>query len=448
MKEKLKFFSKIRRVLTIVGIFCGLSLANAVSSANYIPPVPGKITIVASTLVPPGWDYTSADFERAKDCGFNTTFIEAGVNKMAQIVKEAANSGMHIILSNGVTSNGDPNSKDYQVRLDNLIKECSGYKSVAGYYFSDEPSWESLPALKKRYDFFQQILNKYNSRQFIFLNLVGVEKNKNYNPGMDYSTYVDHIAEMFRPPFLSFDVYPIVRFPRALRYTVKYEDYYRDFAALAAMREKYGIPFWSYCMTMEHSNTQGYYQPRPTEGYLRFEAFTALAYGAQGILYWTYTQRPSNDLETYLSAPIDLNGNKTKTWDRVRNVNMDIHAFNDVFFNAVPLKCVHTGKIAAKVKPAGYTSAEASKEKLPNVKITSQKDGVLISHLKNGEKRYIVMVNQSPFKSQKIKFYLERDFKYQEYTASNGNLKITDLPSGKQSRKLQAGDILVLEYSK
>ena len=42
MKEKLKFFSKIRRVLTIVGIFCGLSLANAVSSANYIPPVPGN----------------------------------------------------------------------------------------------------------------------------------------------------------------------------------------------------------------------------------------------------------------------------------------------------------------------------------------------------------------------------------------------------------------------
>lgn len=443
-----KNFSKLREVLPIAGMLCALSLAITASAETYTPPVPGKIAIVASTLVPAGWDFTSEHFERAKDCGFNTSFIEAGANKIPLIVQEAANSGIHLIVSNGVTDNGDPASNDYRNRLDNLIKICSGYKSVAGYYFKDEPSWESLPALKKRYDFFKEVLHKYNSRQFIFLNLVGVDKDKHYNPGLEYSAYVDSIAEMFHPGFISFDLYPILRYPGEFNYRIRYEEYFRDFAALAAMREKYGIPFWSYCMTMEHSNTQGYYQPRPTEGMLNFEAFTALAYGAQGILYWTYTQRPSNALETYLSAPIDLNGEKTKTWDCVRNVNSKIHAFNSVFFNAIPLKCVHTGRVAKKSNAKGYTSSEASKEKLPDVKISSQKDGVLISHLKNGDRRYIVMANQNPFKSQKISFSLERGFTYKEYTAYNGDLNIVDISSRKLSRRLKAGDIIVLEYSK
>lgn len=439
--------SRLRRLSRAVGMLCTFLLASVASAATYIPPVPGEITIVASTLVPPGWDFTSEDFERARDCGFNTSFIEVGANKIEQVVKEAANSGMRMIISNGETNYGDPASDDYRNRLDNLVKVCSKYKSVAGYYFTDEPSWESLPTLKKRYDFFEEVLHKYHSQQFIFLNLVGIDQNKYYNPGLKYSTYVDSIAEMFHPRFLSFDLYPILRYPGEYNYRIRYEEYYRDFAALAAMREKYGIPFWSYCMTMEHSNTEGYYQPRPTEGMLRFEAFTALAYGAQGILYWTYTQRPSNASEFYLSAPIDLNGEKTITWDRVRNVNRMIHAFNSVFFNAVPLKCLHTGKVAASSKATGFTSAEASTEKLPMVKILSKKEGVLISHLKNGNKRYIVIVNQNPLKSQKINISLQSGFKYKEYIADDGNLKTIDLSTRQLSRRLRAGDIIVLEYS-
>ena len=201
-------------------------------------------------------------------------------------------------------------------------------------------------------------------------------------------------------------------------------------------------------MTMEHSNNEGYYQPRPTEGYLRFEAYSALAYGAQGLIHWSYSQRPSNASETYLSAPINLKGEKTNVWNRVRNVNREIRAYNPVFFNAVPLKCVHTGDVASKIQHKGYTAADAAKEILPEVKITSQKDGVLISHLKNGRKRYIVMANQNPFKSQRINFSLPEGYKYKEYTASNGRLKVSGLSAHKLSRRLKAGGILVLEYTK
>ena len=351
-----------------------------------------------------------------------------------------------MIVSNGLTRDGNPASNDYKIQLDNLVKTCSKYESVIGYDFKDEPSWSSLPDLKKRYDLFQQILHKYNRKQFLFLNIVGVEENSTFNPKMKYAAYVNYIAEMFHPNQLSIDFYPILRNPGEKHFNIKYKMFYRDLSDLAAMREKYGIPFWSYCMSMEHITEGGHYQPRPTEGHLRFEAYSALAYGAQGLLYWTYSQRPSNASETYISAPINLKGKKTRTWNRVRNVNREIRAYNSVFFNAVPLKCVHTGEVAAKIQPKGYTAEDITKENLPEVKITSQKDGVLISHLKNGDKRFIVMANQNPFKSQKINFSLPKGFNYKEYIANNGRLKISDISASQLSRRLKAGGILVLEY--
>lgn len=438
----------LRTVFLSIGMLCGFTMANAAPSATYIPPVPDEIPLVASSLVPSGQNITSADFDRAKDCGFNTTFARTTAEDAPRIINDAANSKLKLIVVNGLTRDGNPASADYKNQLDNFVKVCSKFQSVIGYDFRDEPSWASLPGLKKRYDLFQQILHKYNSKQFLFLNVVGVEENSTFNPKMKYAAYVNHIAEMFHPNQLSIDFYPILRNPGEKHFDVRYKMFYRDLADLAAMRQEYGIPFWSYCMSMEHTTEGGHYHPRPTEGHLRFEAYSALAYGAQGLLYWTYSQRPSNATETYISAPINLKGKKTRTWNRVRNVNREIRAFNPVFFNAVPLKCVHTGEVASRIHPKGYTASDAAKENLPEVKITSQRDGVLISHMKNGNKRYIVMANQNPFKSQTIKFSLPEGFDYKEYSTSNGRLKISDISTRQISRRLKAGGIIVLEYSK
>ncbi len=440
-------FAKFRIAFLFVGMLCGIIPMIAAPTETYITPVSDEILIAISSLVPSGQTPSEKDFNRAKDCGFNATFVKGNADDAATIIDDASESNLKLLIVNNTAKFENYKSKDYIPSLDNLVKAYSQYKNVVGYDLSDEPSWESLPDLKQRYDIFENVLKKNKSNQFLCINIVGVS-TRHYSSKLTYPEYVNHIAEFFSPNQISMDFYPILQFPGQKKIEVRYQQFYLDLAALASMREKYGIPFWSHCMTMEHSNNEGYYQPRPTEGYLRFEAYSALAYGAQGLIHWSYSQRPSNASETYLSAPINLKGEKTNVWNRVRNVNREIRAYNPVFFNAVPLKCVHTGDVASKIQHKGYTAADAAKEILPEVKITSQKDGVLISHLKNGRKRYIVMANQNPFKSQRINFSLPEGYKYKEYTSSNGRLKISGLSAHKLSRRLKAGGILVLEYTK
>ena len=63
--------------------------------------------------------------------------------------------------------------------------------------------------------------------------------------------------------------------------------------------------------------------PPAKEEYLRFEAFSALGYGAQGIVYWTLGQRKSSPHETYTTALINLKGEKTAAWYVAKKVNLE-----------------------------------------------------------------------------------------------------------------------------
>ena len=67
-------------------------------------------------------------------------------------------------------------------------------------------------------------------------------------------------------------------------------------------------------------------RPIATEEYLRFEAFNALALGAQGIVYWSYAMQDPNDNGYYQSAVVDKNGNPGPSWNAVKQINKEIKA--------------------------------------------------------------------------------------------------------------------------
>lgn len=135
--------------------------------------------------------------------------------------------------------------------------------------------------------------------------------------------------------------------------------------------------------------------PIPTEGQLRFEAFNALAYGAQGIAFWSYTQRTRNKDEKYFSAPIDSNGNRTIIWDRVCTINKEIEFFSDIFLGCDVIKVVHAGK--------QYTGTTPYSSKFGFIKNLETKGmGVVVSHLQNNNHDYIMIVNHDALNSQKI----------------------------------------------
>jgi hypothetical protein len=93
---------------------------------------------------------------------------------------------------------------------------------------------------------------------------------------------------------------------------------------------RHDLPFWNIVLGNAH-----FHYAEPTEAGLRFQLYTTLAYGSRGISYFTYF---TPTIGNYRLAAIDQFGNKTRTWDMLRNVNLQLHQLGKVY---VTLKSVH-----------------------------------------------------------------------------------------------------------
>lgn len=181
-------------------------------------------------------------------------------------------------------------------------------------------------------------------------------------------------------------------------------------------------PFWAFCMSQGHKGlkpvnndaseyTYVSYQPAPTIGMLRFEAFNALAFGAQGILYWRCGQGPAeaysykkddkgNKIITekteYLTALIGRDGKLSDVYYAAKEVNEQIAKYSYVFLGGEMVEFAHSS-ISNSNHLESLTQPVFSKTMYCVSKLTADGNGVLISKIKNGNKRYVVIVNHDAF---------------------------------------------------
>ena len=156
-------------------------------------------------------------------------------------------------------------------------------KYLYGYHLRDEPGASTVdpiwPVTIKDW------VNHFKSNdpdRLIYVNLL---PRYGFSSDADYRAYVDEYVNDVDPnrrvDVIGYDNYLFV-----------YSGYtYLD--NLRTIREyANGRPFWAYTNTIEEaSGTEGSntaWQPVTDESYYRFQAFCPIAYGAKGLIYWTY----------------------------------------------------------------------------------------------------------------------------------------------------------------
>lgn len=148
--------------------------------------------------------------------------------------------------------------------------------------------------------------------------------------------------ELAPPDFLSYDHYPVCiasqselqadagapwLFPEG-HIRVK-PDFYQCLECFRGLSRAQGVPFWAFTNAVRH----GFY-PTPTEGHIRFQLLSALAYGARGLQYFTYA---------YDQAMVRPDGSTTETWEIARRVNTDILAMAPVLRGLTSIGAYHGG---------------------------------------------------------------------------------------------------------
>lgn len=393
------------RIVTYLIFFLGFSFSKAQMLPKYMFPTPGEITIGASTPIPDGIEPTRAAYEELIDCGFNLGLTNGTLDYFKNQFKLIKGLNFKYLIQN---------DNLFTEKRKEFIKAFQDEPNFAGWKFKDEPKYSDLNQLQRQYD----ALLKDDNTNLIYINLVGVIDKTFTGPFTKFSDYLDLIQQKFRPEIWSFDYYPIL--VKDGKVKIDYETFYSVLEDFKNISNKTGRPFWSYCESMAYK-AKSYSRPAATEEYLRFEAFTALAYGAQGIVYWTYGQRNSNSVETYTSALVNLNGKKSKAWQSAKKVNAEIKKYNEVFFNCKVKDLKHTGNKTYK------GTKKLNGEFGPFKSISGGTSGVIVSDIESAGGNYIVIISRDVEKTQKVTLKLKDDVSLSDLTQSNNPI----LSSGK-----------------
>jgi hypothetical protein len=128
---------------------------------------------------------------------------------------------------------------------------------------------------------------------------------------------------MLRGKSASFDFYPVLKDHRSKKWFENLEQFSDE-------AKKAGKPFWAFALTTNYDD--GHLTPQ-TLAALRLQVYSNLAYGAQGIQYFTYWSATSSNVPSIgdqRGAPISASGKRSVVYDRVKLMSREIKDLSGV----------------------------------------------------------------------------------------------------------------------
>lgn len=315
---------------------------------------------------------TKERYEEMAEAGFNISFSHFGTaEQVEQALELSQGTGVKILIT----------CKEMYDDTENTVKRFRHHPQTVGYFLRDEPVGADFPNLSA----LAEKIRKADDTKLLYLNLFPIYVAPEHLGAKDYADHVSQFIEKVKLGMVSFDNYPVT-------FDGVRAEYYANLEDVMAETKKVGIPFWAFSLSTAHDP-----YPVATRAAMRMQIFSNLAYGAQGIQYFTYTT-PIGTIWNFHNAPIDEKSQRTEVWDRIAEINHQVQALSKVFLGAEVVKVRHTGEnIPVRTTPL----AEGDLPKQIG-KVEADGEGVVVSHLKNGNRQYLMIVNRDIYKPQRV----------------------------------------------
>ncbi len=344
-------------------------------------------------------EISTENYRKLKDVGVNIDIaFFPNADAIAAALDAAGKAGIKLMIS-------CPELKSEPEKTANRFKN---HPALEGYYLADEPGrplFEELAVWNKK-------LKTADKTHYSFVNLYpDINSNKNKFGTKNYKEYVDTFDSIFPAPYLSFDFYPVVDGAVHPRWYENMEFYMRK-------SQHEGRPFWAFALTTSYlaysddspqPSLNDFYQlyksylPEktfvheiPTLAELRLQIFVNLAYGAQGIEYWSFRG---------YGSPLDAQGKRTVVYDRVQKISNEIQNYSGIFLGAKVVSVEQTGlNIPSGTKR--ITHLPSTIKLLETVG-----EGAVVSVLENSGNSFLVIVNRDFENPMKLIIYTDESVK-------------------------------------
>ena len=285
-------------------------------------------------------EFTQETVAQVVNANFNVVMV--GSRSHDDMIKALdlcqANSIKGFIVDQRIYNNNHDIEK-YKANLDAVMKDYAGHPALWGYYVKDEPNSSQFDELAR----INQYLLQKDPKHVPFINLLPTYASDKQLGNFSYDAHVDEYLRVVQPRMLSYDHYAL--FTNAPLRT----DYFKNLEIIRRQGIKHNTPFNSILLSVPH----GPYRD-PSEIDLRWQVNTALAYGAKGIMYFTYIT-PHDDNWNFHDAIIDQNGKPTAKYEWAKKINGEVKKLAPTLMKLSSVAVYHTGTIPrdAKALPEG-----------------------------------------------------------------------------------------------
>jgi len=301
--------------------------------------------------------------------------------------------GLSVFVSKGPHLTGEDWRKMSDQEIDayvkNMVKKGGKSKSIIGYYICDEPSALAFPSLAKAV----AAVKKYAPGKIAYINLYPnyatlwkLDQIKSQLGTKSYTEYLERFVNEVKPQVISYDNY-MVEFSMDLDNRDKASSYYTNILEVRRIADKYNIPFFN----IVSSNQIRPFTTIPSPANLAFQAYTTLAAGAGGIIWYTYHG------QAYGYNPLDKEEDRTIVWRYLQEINRQLSIL---------------GPMIKQLKSTGvyFTSPapDASLPQLPGkcIENVESEDPLMIGEFENTKGiKYVMVVNLNLKKSVKFKLH-------------------------------------------
>ncbi|HUT37565.1 MAG TPA: hypothetical protein VNE39_29060 [Planctomycetota bacterium] len=358
--------------------------------------------------------HTSVErFRELADAGFNQhfTYSYASAEELAKALDAASRAGVKVHAF----------YKDMLKDIPATVARFKEHPALAAWHLRDEPSARDFAQLAECIRQFAAA--DKNPDHFCYINLFPNYASTGPNGQLGTASYREHIERFVKEvpvKVISFDHYPITG--NRLR-----AQWYENLEIIAKAARDAGKPFWAFALSVAH-----YSYPVPTLAHLRLEVYSDLAYGAQGIQYFTYWAPKGAE---WGLAPVANDGRRTAVYDLVKEMNRELRGLSGVFVGSRVLSVGHTGK-----PPAG-TAAYAPAA--PITALRTEGEGAVVSLLARDARRFLVIVNRDFNKPMPLQVAWQESAAVAA-VAKDGTL--TRLSARKREATIQPGDVEILSW--
>ncbi len=268
-----------------------------------------------------------------------------------------------------------------------------------GYFVTDEPNasqFENLGAINR-------YLIQRDPLHVPFINLFPTYASPQQ---LGTPTYEQHVTQFLRRcPAQSAQL-------RSLRAMQNGErpDYFENLEIVRRAGLEHKTPFVYVLLSVPHFSYRD-----PTEEDLRWQVNTALAYGAHGIVYFTYVSPPeTKDYEGWGEAIVTWEGQPTRKYEQVKRINAEVKTLGPTL-----LRLTSTGVYHTQPLPQGTQA-------LPADDVIAGVEGgpLVIGHFRSesGE-RYTMLVNRDPQQAAEVTITFSGHVQLAEVSRSSGELE-------------------------